>query len=237
MLQNQPQHEWGVGTHFREIGLTDAVGFYAFAGGVKNYRFEAEADEVQGQITRCDNVAPKNVPLPTGNHFWNEDTNLCSCGSTEKPYESTNNHYISLAKCAKLRIPIQTEYGFIVYFEYKDPSLEEADIEGVDCAARTLQEMLRLILEWQWAHLNLDNNDIVAINSHEFIEHIEIPENILSWLWNSVPDQRVAKYLKGSTIARMRASTEDLPDMSDEFNEWIEEKIVQSETIWPYGPR
>jgi hypothetical protein len=71
----------------------------------------------------------------------------------------------------------------------------------------------------------------------KFINELNIPENILDWLWSSIPDQKVARYLRGHTDARMRAPIEGIPDMTNEFNEWVEELILHRPTIWPYGPK
>lgn len=238
MLDNHPMHEYGVGYYFREIGMTDARGFFGFARAIKNFRFEAEWDDNNNvRFNRCDNAAPRNVFLPSGFHEWNYETEVCSCGSNEMPYGTTNDHYVCLTACNIFRIPIQTENGFISYFEYKNTENETADMERSECNGRTLQEVFRCILEWQWVHLNMSNNEIVAVAAHEFINGLNIPENILEWLWTCVPDQKVARYLRGMTNARMRALTQDIPDMTNEFNSWMEEIIVHKPTIWPYGPK
>lgn len=238
MLQNQPQHEYGVGYYFREIGLTDAVGLFNFCRAVKNFRFEADWDEKNKVgYTRCDNGAPRNAFLPSGFHEWNYETEVCSCGSTSKPYGTTNDHYTCLTHCKIFRVPIQSEKGFIVYLEYSEPENEEHSMQHSECNARTLQELFRGILEWAWVHENMGNNEQIAITAHEFIAEMNIPDEILEWLWSAVPDQKVARYLRGLTNARMRPPVEDIPDMSDEFNEWVEQKIVASETIWPYGSK
>lgn len=237
MLNNHPTHDHGIGYYFREIGLTDSVGLFNFCKAVKNFRFEADWDEESNvRFNRCDNIAPRNLFLPSGFHEWNYETEICSCGSTSKPYGTTNDHYTCLTQCRVFRIPVQTEKGFIVYLEYKKPENEEYSMQQSECNARTFQELFRGILEWAWVHENMDNNEEIAITAYEFINEINIPEDILDWLWSSVPDQKVAKYLRGFTDARMRAPIENIPDMSDEFNQWIEEIILHRPTIWPYGP-
>lgn len=238
MLDNHPMHDHGFGYYFREIGLTDSFGLFNFCKAVRNFRFEADIDEsTNATFNRCDNSAPRNFYLPSGFHEWNYDTERCSCGSTEKPYGTTNDHYTCLTHCKVFRVPIQTEKGFIVYLEYFKPENEEHSMERSECNARTLQELFRGILEWAWVHENMSNNEELAITASEFINEIQIPESLVDWLWTSVPDQKVARYLRGMTNARMRAPIQDIPDMADEFNAWMEEIIAHRPTIWPFGPK
>jgi len=238
MLNNHPMHETGIGYYFREIGLTDSVGLFNFCKAVRNFRFEAEVDErTNSNFNRCDNSASRNVYLPSGFHEWDHELNACSCGSTSKPYGTTNDHHTCLTHCKVFRVPIQTEKGFIVYLEYLNSENEDYSMQHSECNARTFQELFRGILEWAWVHENMGNNEPIAVSASDFINEINIPEDILDWLWSSIPDQKVAKYLRGFTDARMRASIENIPDMTDEFNQWMEELILHRPTIWPYGPR
>lgn len=238
MLNEHPLHEYGIGYYFREIGKTDARGLFNFCKAVKNFRFEPGFDDDAGvNFNRCDNLAPRNVWLPSGFHEWNYDTETCSCGSSEKPYGTTNDHFTCLTHCKVFRVPVQTEHGFIAYLEYKKPENEEFSMQHSECNARTLQELFRYILEWAWVHENMGNTEPVAVAAHGFVAGIDIPESILDWLWNAVPDQPVARFLRGSTTARIRQNIEGIPDMTDEFNEWIESLILGGPALWPYGPR
>lgn len=238
MLEFHPTHEYGMGYYFREIGLTDTRGFFVFARPVKNYRFESEWNPATNTaFNRCDNEAPRNAVLPAGFHEWDYDTETCSCGSTDKPYGTTNMHDVCLTACKVFRIPVQTTAGFICYFEYNDVDREVADIENSDCVGRTFQEIFRCILEWQWVHLNMDNQENIAVTAHEFVQTMNIPDDIVDWLWADVPDQHVARYLRGIEHPRQRNSIEQIPDMSQRFNLWLEEHIVFGPVLWPYGPR
>jgi hypothetical protein len=238
MLNHHPTHSYGVGYYFREIGLTDSVGLFNFTGSVKNFRFEAGWDEsTRSEFNRCDNAATRDVYLPSGFHRWDYDLSVCSCGSTSKPYGTTNDHYTCLTHCSVFRVPIQTQKGFIVYLEYKNSENESLNIERSDCSGRTLQEIFRCILEWQWVHLHMNNTELVAISANEFINEINMPQELIDWLWDATPDQHVAKYLRGEVNPRVRNELEDIPDMSDEFNLWLDVQITQTPNLWPYGPR
>jgi hypothetical protein len=238
MLESHPTHEYGVGHYFREIGLTDQRGFFTFVRAVRNFRFEAEWDADKNvDFNRCDNSAPRDVFLPSGFHEWDYETERCSCGSAEKPIGTTNTHRVMLTKCSVFRIPVQTRGGFITYIEYGDPEGEAEDMLTFECGGRTLQEVFRCVLEWQWVHLNMGNNELVAVAANDFISAINPPDDIVDWLWNDVPDQHVARYLRGIPNPRARESGGEIPDMTPGFNGWIEQHIVGSPTLWPYGPR
>jgi hypothetical protein len=56
-------------------------------------------------------------------------------------------------------------------------------------------------------------------------------------LWNEVPEQRVAKFLKGDDNARERSDPTTIPDMSLEFDEWCWYHIVSKPAIWEHGER
>lgn len=238
MLDDHPVHDYGVGYYFREIGMTDAKGFFGFARAISNFRFEAEWDSAKNlDFNRCDNGAPRNLVLPSGFHEWNYELEECSCGSSLKPYGTTNDHHVCLTACRVFRVPIQTRGGFIAYFEYHNLDNEAIDMQNSECNGRTLQEVFRCILEWQWVHLNMGNNEIVAVAANDFVNEITIPDDIKQWLWDAVPDQHVARYLRGVDNPRYRADTELVPDLTDEFNIWLDIQITQSPTLWPYGPR
>jgi hypothetical protein len=238
MLEFHPMHEYGIGYYFREIGITDQKGFFAFVRAIKNFRFEAEHDAQKNvDFNRCDNSAPRDLVLPSGFHEWNYDTERCSCGSSEKPIGTTNSHRVFLTSCRVFRIPVQTYGGFITYLEYNETDKEADDMLTFECSGRTLQEVFRCILEWQWVHLNMGNNELVAVAANDFINTINPPDEIIDWLWSEVPDQHVAKYLRGIPNPRNRNPIESTPDMTTRFNLWIEEHMVHSAPIWPYGPR
>ena len=124
-----------------------------------------------------------------------------------------------------------------VRVEYSDPDAEAEDMLTFECGGRTFQEVFRCILEWQWVHLNMSNNELVAVAANDFVSAINPPDDIVDWLWNDVPDQHVARYLRGIPNPRARESAGETPDMTPRFNKWVEEHIVSSPTLWPYGPR
>lgn len=239
MLKNQPKHLTGVGHYEKKIGQDDEQGFFAIAKVVFNHKFYSEPwpeGESYGITTRCDSGASRRVPTPTGYHVWDDENNICSCGSTEEPFGTTNDHVVSLNNARILRSPIQTNSGFIMYFILSDKELEKKALENEEIFARTLQEIFRLMLEWDFAYRELGNRQEYAVVCHGMVEELQIPENIKEWLLNSVPDGRVAKFLKGRTDARERNDVNLIPDMTEEFDIWCEDIILNRPRYWDYGP-
>lgn len=238
-FSEQPQHPSGVGYLAKQIGITDSFGFFAFIKAVFNERFyeeEWEVGQVDGIRARCDASAPRQIPMPTDFHVWDYENNVCTaCGSTKKPYGTTQSHVASLNNSKILRLPIHSNYGFITYIEINDTELEmEAFVDPQNCA-RTLQELFRLMLEWEWAHLELGNTEEIAVVAHELLTDLSMPEDVREWIWSSVPESRVFKYLRGDVNARERADISEIPPMTKEFEDWCLHLILGRPILWPYG--
>lgn len=115
----------------------------------------------------------------------------------------------------------------IQYFELKNPLDEEKSCQNPHSeSCRTLQEIFRLILEWHYAYLYFDNREEIAIKCHNLIEENMIPENIQNWILNSVPPQKVERFLMGDPSARIRKDIDNIQDLSQEFDNWLESKIL-----------
>jgi hypothetical protein len=103
--------------------------------------------------------------------------------------------------------------------------------------ARTLQELFKSMLEWEWCYLNLDPEDIHAKLAYEMLQEMEMPESIREWLWTELPDMHLAKFLKGDTSARTRPDTALIPDMHTDFESWCWYQIVRKEQLWKYNTK
>jgi hypothetical protein len=102
---------------------------------------------------------------------------------------------------------------------------------------RTLQELFRLMLEWEWCYLELGTRDIYSVLAYDMLQELSPPDSIRQWLWQKVPDQRVAKFLKGDTNARLRSDVLSIPDMSLEFDSWCWYNIIDKPSLWTNGSR
>ena len=123
-------------------------------------------------------------------------------------------------------------YGFIVYMELENPQDEISccELPHSDCA-RTLQELFRLMIEWESAHLNFGSKEQIAEVCHGMLRSLEIPPDIYAWLSNDVPPEKVEKYLLGRKDARTRNDPAIIPEMSNSFDSWIESKIINCKSL------
>jgi hypothetical protein len=242
-LRNESKGVEGFGTYHKIPGTRDDErGYFAFIRSVYDYNFQPEMVEDELILTvatpRCDARIDAEIPKPTALHETDMETGLCKlCGSDAYVYPTTHSHVASLNNTRILRMPIQGHKGFIVYLRLNSKELEESDFNYSENLGKTLQELFRLMLEWQWCYLELDTRDTYSTLAHEILEELELPESIRQWLWNEVPDQRVAKFLKGDTNARVRSDTSTIPDMSLEFDSWCWYNIVDKPALWTHGSR
>jgi len=215
-----------VGFWEKIVGTNDDIGFFGIAQHVSISKIQVQ----QGETVRCDATSRKG---PQGLHQWLGDK--CSCGSPDKPYPLTGNHYITFENVAAMFPVIEAvPHGHIMYFELLNREDEVKTIEKPhsECA-RTLQEIFRLLLEWDFAYTNLGNREITATVSHGIVETLQIPDSIKQWILTEVPAEKVVRFIRGTTNAQQRTD-ESIPALSDEFSEWLCSKILQTRSIGGY---
>jgi hypothetical protein len=243
LLRYEPKHENGVGRYHKTPGSgDDEKGFFTFIRAVYDKRFyQEEVDHINDDHSismRCDSGAPKKMPMPTSLHETDDDTGLCTfCGSGESVYGTTNSHNCSLTNSIILRMPIHGYKGFIGYLELRDQEAEDKEVYENTNMARTLQELFKILLEWEWVYLNLDQNDVCAELAYNILEEQQLPENLRQWLWDEMPDMHVAKFFKGDIDARQRPNVNTIPEMTEDFEHWCWFKIARTPAIWTYGVR
>ena len=227
---------YGIRNYYKVPGSgTDEEGFFVFTKAQYNHVFDAEesTENEAGMVSRCDEYLEADIPRPVDIHEINTETGICDvCGDDSPVFPTTNSHYASLSNTNTIRMPFQGYAGFIAYLKINNTELEETAVYRNTNVARTLQEMFKLMLEWEWVYLNIDENDIQAKLAHDILDELEMPEEIRDWVWNNVPDMHVAKYLKGDTDARLRPTPTSVPDMHPDFEAWCYYKITKSPTIW-----
>jgi hypothetical protein len=242
-LRNEGKGRRQFGVYYKVPGTSDdARGYFAFIKSVYDYQFKPEprdgheTDEEGAQ--RCDANIPVETPKPTALHEMDETTGICLlCGSSDPIYPTTNSHVASLSNMRILRLPIQGYKGFVVYLQMDGQELEEKDFHYSENLGKTLQELFRLMLEWEWCYKELGCRDTYSVLCHEMLQELEMPDSIKDWLWNEVPEQRVAKFLKGDPNARERGDVSLIPDMTLEFDAWCWYHIVGKPAIWEHGER
>lgn len=228
-LRDHPTGLGAVGSYHKTLGSTDSVGFFAVSGARLN---PTRATDPTDFWVRCDS----NSYGPYGYHRWDAENEICNCGRTDQPDESMGHHELVLANISFVSAVIEAlPHGYILYFELHDPALDEICLteRHSDCA-RTLQELFRLMLEWKFAHEHCGNNELVAISCAGMVDALEIPEDIQDWLIATVPPEKVGKFIAGDPLAQQRNDIADIPDLSDEFDQWLCAKILATRPIGSY---
>lgn len=223
-------HLGAVGSFWRSWGVNDHKGIFSLSSVravMPDNSVEVGKDGVNR--VRCD----RNAYGPYGFHTWIEAEGRCTCGRTEQAEPSMGHHLMTLENihfvCPVVDI---FPYGYILYFECSAEHEAEM-IHGYDCeSTRTLQEVIRLMMEWDIAHTVFGNTEPIAVASHNMLRHLAPPDEVLDWVWNNVPPQKVQRFLSGDTDARSRLP--DTPVMSEDFDHWICTQIL---TSMPLGAR
>lgn len=211
-----------IGYYDKEIGINDNKGIFAVCKVIN----VPLSDEEYLDQDRCD----RGSIGPSGFHIWNEETSKCSCGLEERPNEITKDHIITIEDVAAYSCVIEAlPYGFVVYIEMHDSELEEEMIRWPH-HCRTLQEILRYIVEWAWAYEELGNREEIAEVCHGMMIVLDVPKDIYDWIVATIPPEKVGRYLAGHPDARAR-TTEVIPDLSDEASAWLRTKIVLTRTF------
>lgn len=228
-LRDHPQHLGAVGFWAKEVGVNDQRGFFAVSGAVANGQ---NVQQQKDGLVRCDSEKIG----PYGFHRWDAVAGVCSCGSTDQPEPAMGHHIITLDNLATVAVVIEAlPHGYILYFELHDIAAEEECVQmpHSDCA-RTLQELFRLLAEWDFAYTELGSTELIAETCHGILQTLEMPESVRSFLLNDMPDEKVSRFIKGDPDARSRAPLPDIPALPTDFDEWLEQKILHS---LPLGAR
>ena len=91
------------------------------------------------------------------------------------------------------------------------------------------------MIEWEYAHQHLDNNEEIAISATEVLQVLDLPITIREWILNSVPNDKVNRFLEGRTDALQRADTSTIPDLTEEFKEWLLDKFSAAKGFGEHG--
>jgi hypothetical protein len=202
-LRDEPKHLGGLGRLEKIIGETDDIGFFSFNPAI--------------EITtaRCD----EGFWGPTSFHLPLEDGS-CSCGNIDVD-KSTAKVCVDGVMTQGDLVFASTVFsyppvGFIVYQEMKDPEIEELLCRNHwNSQERTLQELLKLMLEWKDVG-DLSNISEVATG---LLEAMNMPEDVETWIRSNVPDGAVNRFLAGDPNARDRGV--GIPDLPDFVSVWL----------------
>jgi hypothetical protein len=121
--------------------------------------------------------------------------------------------------------------AMITYQEYADVDYGVfADAMKIhpQCAARNIDELFRLVVEWAWSYTELGNTEPMALLCHDILRELQMPIEVRNDLLNLKP-QPVARFILGDQEALIER---DDPDpMPETFRLWI------SDIYYKYGSR
>ena len=94
-------------------------------------------------------------------------------------------------------------------------------------AARTRQELFRLIIEWAYAHTHFGNNELAAVTCHRVLCQVQMPLEVRNELLTMIEPQAVECYITGDFPFR-NTSFETLQDPISPplFTEWYNSLMI-----------
>lgn len=228
-LKDQPTHKGGVGFYHKTLGIDDKIGIFNIS---KMKKIPSNTRDSLGNLMRCDSGRYG----PYGFHEWNEENQICSCGSLDKPDLSMGHHLVTLSNLSTVFVVRDIyPYGYIMYFELHNLEDEEECCKIPHSEfARSLQELFRLMVEWDFAYTELGNTESVAETCHNILNELQLSEDHRNWLLNTIPPEKVEKFLRGDINARQRSNIEDISDLEESFSNWLEQVVLNSEPLGAY---
>ena len=114
--------------------------------------------------------------------------------------------------------------AFITYSELDSIYVDTVGTQKIwqthpQCLAHTAHELFRMIIEWAWAHTELDNDEPIAVTCHDLLRALQMPLNVRNDLLETVPPQPVAKYVMNDSTALVRDL--ESPECPESFKYWL----------------
>jgi hypothetical protein len=211
IFANHGLERGNVGYFNKEIGVNDTIGTFTFTRLIRDVQRVTEISDQGEEMIRCDSNEEKENIGPAGWHIWDEQKSRCNCGRGDRPIYNTGTHALPFDKIDFLQCVLGNFGGnaIVTYMEYKDPIydayIQRATGEGVsNVSGRTLQELLRLLMEWEIAVDEFTNTEAHAVAAKKYLAGMNMPEEVRSWIWDNVPGNSVQRYIEGNSRARDR---------------------------------
>lgn len=121
--------------------------------------------------------------------------------------------------------------GHIVYLRLKpiNGELLAEDYNNnavVPAVARTLFEIIKLIDEWAMVNQSpWNNSQAISAKAKEFINGLDIPQEVIDSVRSLQTDMQVYRYLAGNENARNRPPLDEIAPMPDVVYSWFKEQF------------
>ena len=130
--------------------------------------------------------------------------------------------------------------GHLVYVKYREGQNDsneyfETNESDLPTASRTIAPTIKLIFEWSTVAGEPWNcQDAVALAAKDFINCIDMPENVKNEINVGQPDMQVVKYLRGFSDARKQPDTEEIGTIGKLTKMWLKSKMFYPNTTVMY---
>lgn len=212
---------------FKKIGQNDQQGLFALTKSVLVYemggvdssdRCDYDNYGPQGLTWQENSDEPFGVPwVPTVGHLQTFEIVL----------DFAPHFYIIY-----IEIPEVKATSSLRPFSYSDSKYETTTDTARLWCARTIQELLKNMIEWSSVYGEpFENREAMSVYSKYCLEVMNIPQTILDEI-NTVPNMHLYRYLNGDILAQQRPS--NIPDVSDGFIDWFKNLTIekQAREIW-----
>jgi len=159
--------------------------------------------------------------------YWDSYGNIST-----NPQNSSFSQTMSIADIADFSIIASVpNAGHILYLRFKPVNgrimAEEVNNEAtVPAVARTLFEIVKLIDEWAVVSESpWDNTQAISIKAKEFMDGLNIPQEVMESIRSVQTDMQVYRYLAGDENARNRPPLEEIALMPDVVYSWFKEQF------------
>lgn len=212
---NAPQHQ-------RASEIHTHLDIYCDPFIDKYYRVEPNWQPgVVNKIFEKDGFAAKyGASIENKNHnFVFQDTHVVFDGKPNFAISYTNlvdlnkkNNYNKDATYAQ-----KTMYEYEICDDLEDWYIKQSP----NFCARTMGELLRLIIDWDLAYHHFNNRENIAYICHKIMGSINMPIEIYNEIVKLMPESVVVRYIKGYTNA---LELGDRPKTPESVIEWLNEK-------------
>lgn len=205
-------------------------GFFGFVKVVEIGAVVEEAGTDGQTHKRCDAGQSQYGPLAF--HVWDPVAQVCNCGADSAPYELTGNHDLPFNELTYLSVVFGNPEvgGQVVYIESSNAAAEERVVRTRhSAAARSMQELLRLMMEWEVVYDHFGTTEPMAAVAKSMLTGMNMTQDVRDWVWTNVPPNKVQKYLQGETTAQ---EADEPPDITGTVVEdWLLEQIGRAPVI------
>jgi hypothetical protein len=114
--------------------------------------------------------------------------------------------------------------GHVLFINTLDVEKKTSHPQVMNTVTRTLTGLIKTIFEWSIVNEDpFNNQERISARAKEFLNKLNIPENIIKEINDNQPDMKVATYLKGETVNNYAIDENNF--LPNSFADWYKSKI------------